>query len=413
MSIDRADKIGTGISAALHVGLIAWIALSGALFRNDPSEPVQMTEVAVMSESDFQAMMAAAPKASDNPVTPEAPTQASVDSPTTPAEETPVEVTPPAESPAEPTPTSESKPDLSEVAPPVAEVQDSAPSLPSPPVEVPSEQLTPDISPRPLAKPATRVAPTPTEAPAPDAKVSETAVAETKPEETPEPAPVVEPPKEAAAPPEASTELLTETNKDQEQQNSAPSSSDRPKTRPARPAPEKVAEAKPATDKPAADKPAVEKPAPAKPAAEKPAKPAAPAKPQTDSVNDALAEAMGGTGTGGRGLAASGPPMTSGEKDAFMIAVKACWNVGSLSSEALRTTVTIGFDMNPDGKPNTGSMKMIDFSGGSETAAKQAYEAGRRAIIRCGASGFPLPSEKFDYWSKVEIVFDPNKMRMK
>ena len=410
MSIDRADKIGTGISAALHLGLIAWIALSGALFRNDPSEPVQMTEVAVMSESDFQAMMASAPKASDNPVTPEAPAEASVDSPATPAEETPVEVTPPAESPAEPTPTPEAKPDLSEVSPPVAEVQDSAPTLPSPPVEVPSEQLTPDVSPRPLAKPATRVAPTPTEAPAPDAQVSETAVAETKPEETPEPAPVVEPPKEAAAPPEASTELLTEANKDQEQQNSAPSSSARPKTRPARPAPEKVAEAKPATEKPAADKPAEAKPATEKPAE---AKPATPAPPQSDSVNDALAEAMGGTGTGGRGLAASGPPMTSGEKDAFMIAVKACWNVGSLSSEALRTTVTIGFDMNPDGKPNTGSMKMIEFSGGTEAAARQAYEAGRRAIIRCGASGFPLPAEKYDYWSKVEIVFDPNKMRMK
>ena len=35
-----------------------------------------------------------------------------------------------------------------------------------------------------------------------------------------------------------------------------------------------------------------------------------------------------------------GPPMTAGEKDALRVAVNACWNVGALSMEALRTTIT-------------------------------------------------------------------------
>ena len=36
-----------------------------------------------------------------------------------------------------------------------------------------------------------------------------------------------------------------------------------------------------------------------------------------------------------------GPPMTQGEREALRVAVQQCWNVGSLSSEALRTTVVV------------------------------------------------------------------------
>jgi hypothetical protein len=56
---------------------------------------------------------------------------------------------------------------------------------------------------------------------------------------------------------------------------------------------------------------------------------------------------------------------------------------------------------------------MIGFEGGSEASARLAYEAGRRAIIRCGQNGYPLPAEKYDQWKEVEITFDPEKMRMK
>ena len=69
--------------------------------------------------------------------------------------------------------------------------------------------------------------------------------------------------------------------------------------------------------------------------------------------------------------------------------------------------------MDPSGKPVAASLHRISYTGGSETGAKQAYEAARRAIIRCGADGFPLPAEKYDHWKEVEITFDPNNMRMK
>ncbi len=97
----------------------------------------------------------------------------------------------------------------------------------------------------------------------------------------------------------------------------------------------------------------------------------------------------------------------------MVVDVKACWNVGALSSEALRTTVTVRFDMEQNGKPVVGSIELVGQEGGSEAAAKQAYEAARRAIVRCGSDGFPLPAEKYGWWKQVEIVFNPTKMRMK
>ena len=40
-------------------------------------------------------------------------------------------------------------------------------------------------------------------------------------------------------------------------------------------------------------------------------------------------------------------------------------------------------------------------------------EAARRAIIRCGASGYNLPVEKYDQWRDIEMTFNPERMRIK
>jgi hypothetical protein len=93
--------------------------------------------------------------------------------------------------------------------------------------------------------------------------------------------------------------------------------------------------------------------------------------------------------------------------------VQACWNVGALSTEALGTTVVVAFDMARDGRPEQGTMRLLEFSGGSEAAAQQAYEAARRAIIRCGVNGYDLPEESYDHWRQVELVFNPEGMRLR
>jgi hypothetical protein len=61
-----------------------------------------------------------------------------------------------------------------------------------------------------------------------------------------------------------------------------------------------------------------------------------------------------------------------------------CWNPGSLSREAMRETVLISYSVGVDGRPDLLAMEGT-FS--ETNAGQQAFEAARRAIIRCGASG--------------------------
>ncbi len=105
--------------------------------------------------------------------------------------------------------------------------------------------------------------------------------------------------------------------------------------------------------------------------------------------------------------------MSAGARDGFRIAVQTCWNIGSLSTEAQGTTVIVGFDMSRDARPVEGSLRLVSFSGGSEAAAQQAFEAARRAILRCGTNGYGLPVESYEHWQQVEISFNPDGMRLR
>ena len=56
---DRAEKIGKWVSGIGHAGLLGWAAIGGALFGPQPSPPIQMTQVATMTEAEFQDFAAA------------------------------------------------------------------------------------------------------------------------------------------------------------------------------------------------------------------------------------------------------------------------------------------------------------------------------------------------------------------
>jgi hypothetical protein len=413
--MNRADKIGYGVSAALHAGVILWAIVGGALFKPKPNEPTVISQVAVMSQQDFNAMMASAPKDAPQPTPdPQAPiapkTPDAATPPDTPAPD--VQAKPEPTPKPVPAPKPDAQPDVSALTEPPAPTDVAqTPPVMAPPVEVPSDTLSPKISPQPKPKDVPRVAPTPTPPPPPEAKVAETAKPQETPDPTAKPVPVPPKPKQSEAPPEATTEIVTEATKtDTAPETSAPLSSPRPASKPKPPAPTQTA----AADTPAKpDTPS--KPETAKPTPAKPATPEAPPKKADTSaaVTDALAAALGGEGTGGTGQAPVGPPITAGEKDALIVDVKQCWNVGALSSDALRTTVTLSVEMRPDGHPIIGSIKLVDSAGGTGAAVDQAFEAGKRAIVRCGSDGFPLPSDKYAQWKTIEIDFNPEKMRMK
>lgn len=395
--MERSQRIGLIVSGGAHLALILWLLVGGIFFSHELPPPVATAEVTLMSEAEFSALQAAAPKAAtDSPPAPSVPEPPKAEEvPPAPEAET-APKTPTPEAPA-PEPEPEAAPDLTEITPPAAVVEDVPPTPPAPPVEEPSVTPEPVVAPKPQPKPADIVAPNPIEAPAPQPDTAPEAVAETTPDPAAEPLPVE--PEKAAAPQETGEVLKTEENKDKEKvASAAPSASPRPASKPAKPKPA------PAETKPA--------PEPAQAAAK--AEPEAPAK---DAVADALAEALSGeasdTPAPGTGTAPSGPPLTGGEKDALVLAVKACWNVGALSTDALGTVVTVGVSMDQGGMPIPNSIRMIGYEGGDEAAARQAYEAGRRAIIRCARDGYPLPPEKYSQWQEVEIVFNPEKMRMK
>lgn len=397
--MERSRRIGMMVSGGAHLGAILWLMLGGLFFSHDLPPPVASAEVSLISSAEFSALAAAAPRApTEAPPQPSPPVAAEAP----PAPEATAEATPEA-APAPPPDAApaDAAPDVTDLAPPATVVEDAPPTPPAPPVEEPAARVLPEVSPRAVPKPAPRVAPTPAEAPEPDAEPAPDRVAERAPDPQANPLPVE--PETPAAPPEAGDVLLTEENRDQTKvASAAPLTSTRPKSKPVRPKP-----AKPAKPAPAEPKPAAPAQTAAKPATE----------PARDAVAEALAEALAGaasdTPAPGTGTAASGPPLTGGEKDALVVAVKQCWNVGALSTDALRTIVTLGVSMDPSGRPVEGSIRLLGYEGGDATAARGAFDAGRRAILRCARDGYPLPAEKYDQWREVEIVFNPERMRIK
>ncbi len=283
--------------------------------------------------------------------------------------------------------------------------EDAAPE----PGEVPDLPATPP-------PPVKRVTPTPSpETPLPKAPVPVPPVSSVPSPAPAEPRPV-EPP---AAPEESSPQVVTEAVETEEVPTPVAPTSPRPAPRPERkaPPPAPVQEAE-ATPEPApAPAPKKEEPPP-EPAPEtvrapdpEPEPDPAPSDPIADAIAEALSEAQ--TAPAPQAQPRSGPPMTGSERDAFMVAVSQCWNFNALSTEGAQVTVTVSMEMTPDGRPVQSSLRMSDYSGGSRDAAENAYEAARRAILGCQGSGYPLPVDKYDQWRQIELVFNPERMRLR
>ena len=358
-------RTGWYLSGAGHFALVVFIFFGG-MFVGDRIPEVTVSEVTVLSEAEYAALLppTTAPEmATDAPeVTP--PTED--EAPTTPAEDTAPEVSSPEQADAPETP---ENPDLTIPQPiPDAVVDDNAPVIATPPTDIDGSSPMEDGTPQP----APRVAPTPSIAPPPLAEVAPERVDEVAPDPEAPPEEVVKE-AEAAAPLEASDRIVTEA---EETQELAPASSMRPRTRPARPMRQ------------------------------------AETSPDNTSIN-AIADAVAEANETPAPSVPTGPPLTGGERDALLLAVSSCWNVGSLSTDALGTTVVVGVSMTENGKPVTSSIQLVSSAGGSTGAAKQAFEAARRAIIRCGDRGFPLPVEKFSQWRDIEMTFNPEGMQFR
>jgi len=363
---------GHVISGIGHVGLIGWLFFGG--FFTQRTEPFEVKEVAVISGAEFQAMLDAqqAPAEITETVQPAAP-EVTPDAPEVP-------VAPePEEPPSVPEPevieaTPEEPPAPQE--PPTPEVSEVAPEAPEPPAEVIVE--APQTAQTPVERPADRVAPTPAPTPEEDVRPSDTSEPAVTPEDTGE---TVEPPREAAVVPQATDRIVTEA--DEEPRAAVTESPRPPARRPEPPAPR-----------------VVETPTPT---------PAPPTENDTDAaVQAALEAALSSVETD----VPTGPPLSSGEKDALRLAVQGCWVVDP-GAQSAGVTVTIAMSMEQNGKVVQSSLRMIDSEGGDSSAVDAAFQAARRAILRCQKSGYDLPAEKYGQWNEIEMTFNPERMRIR
>lgn len=357
---------GTKLSAALHVALILWIALGGFLTWSNVPPPVDSATVSLITDAQLKALEASAPKA---------------DAP----DAKPVAAKPPAK------PIETTAPE----APPEVPVADQAQPIEAP---TPTAPLAADEQPIPVPvtdtpakpRPIDRVAAVPVDDKTDTPEIADTPTPEVSDQAAPD-APVVTEEKPAASPQEAAPVIVTEAVvTEQDAPQLAPTSSRRPQTRPEKPA----------------DQPTETPPDPA---------PDTAADPDADAIAAALSEATAdapASETGSGQDLPEGPPMSGSEVEGLRMAINKCWNVGQLSSEALRTTVTLRVEMSETGKPT--SVEMTAYEGGSEAAAQKAYEAGKRAVMRCsGASGYDLPAEKYGQWNVLNLIFDPDGMRLR
>lgn len=106
----------------------------------------------------------------------------------------------------------------------------------------------------------------------------------------------------------------------------------------------------------------------------------------------------------------TGPPMTGPERENFRMAVNRCWNVDP-GSVAARVTVEVGFTLTREGHVS-GEPRLLSSSGDAAATAT-AFEAARRAILRCQRGGYQLPPEKFEQWREITMTFDVNGLRLR
>ncbi|MEL6205761.1 MAG: cell envelope biogenesis protein TolA [Pseudomonadota bacterium] len=381
------------ISGTAHGALVVW-ALAAGWLSSELRDPFEATEVTLITGADFAVLVEQAgggvPQVGETVEPAEEAPEPEVAEPVTPEPEEPApapEVAEPVEAPepdvaepetADPTPPEEPETDVAETPSPEVPAESPATELAEEPGDVPD--------------PAPVVAPQPVQRTEEDVAEAPEVVEATEPTQTEE-QPVEAETEAPAAPRDSTTRIVTEATETggAEQVALAPGASIRPRVRPARPAPETEPQE----------------------VAETPEAPAASDSDSADPIDAAIAAAAAEAATGGGADAADpGPPMTAGERDALRVAIQQCWVV-DVGSQAANVTVSIGVSMTPEGRVRDSEVRMLSASGGDDSAVRAAFNAARRAVLRCQREGYDLPAEKYAQWQEIEMVFNPTDMRVR
>ena len=96
--------------------------------------------------------------------------------------------------------------------------------------------------------------------------------------------------------------------------------------------------------------------------------------------------------------------MTPAERDAFRMAAQGCWTYDP-ASPAGRSTVTVGFDLDREGRV-AGAVELVWHDAPTPDAADKAFKAARRAILGCQTHAVPLPPESHEHSRYAEMTFE-------
>ena len=86
-----------------------------------------------------------------------------------------------------------------------------------------------------------------------------------------------------------------------------------------------------------------------------------------------------------------------------------CWNVPAGLRDAQELTVVLAAELAPDGNVINASIRLLEPDPAPDGRFQQAFEAGRRALIRCSPYS-ELPRYKYAQWRNIEVVFNPEGM---
>ncbi len=381
-------QTGTVISAIGHLGVILWVLVGDWLFAADAvPEPIVMS-VSTLTSAEFDALQAAStPTPSEEPA-PVKPRSRPEPEPEPAVEPDPVPEPEPAPEPVpEPEPAPEPEPEPTPEPPPS--------DAPQAEEEQALESESTEIQPAPEAEEI--IAPDPVQ-PETEAETSDTPEPAVSEEVAPE---VVEQqPTEETVAEDTGDVTQTEANEDQ-QAETGMTTSLRPRSRPER-APEPEPEV--------AEEPPAEEPAESAQLNVQPVDDADTADAIDALLGEASEEPVEETADAGGQDLPQGPPLTGGEMGNISSAIARKWNLGASSTDAMSSTVTVRVSFSPDGKPT--NFELIEQGGPSPTGIQKLYETAQRAVNRAYADGgLPLPSDKYDQWRVLDLVFDANGMR--
>ena len=401
-----------GISAGLHLSLLALSFLSLDWLGPDEEEPIRFTEVTMLTESQFDAAISRAPDivAMETLGQMMAPSFGDLDA-IQPGAEMDVTINDvvgpddPSEADAEADLTAvlvtnqvEVDSDITTLAPSLPGSFDSALSTPTAQADErrPTSIARPAgiSSPRPQA-PSLRIDTTPAAPPPEDAETAD----DTQ-EEIPlsQDGTVDQQPQEATAPEEAATEIVPEIAEDQ------------PDPVPLEEAPldeEPLADAVPETGAPTASvrpqpRPEIRNPQPEPIETAEPAPTPEPEPAEAQPVETAAAPST---------IAEQGPPIGSAPIDAVRRGMQNTWNVGALQGAPDWETlvVTLRFELTRDGQISSDPVPI----GAQRTdgAFGLAIQTARRAIVLAARQGVfaNLPAESYGRWQTIEMTFDPGR----